>query len=172
MAAPGPKMLNTANTALWAVPVIADIKNPTVAEINAGTNITCLITAANYQFGITGNAVISDPELCSKIDTSVPGIATAEVAFDAFRFKDLVDDVLWGMLDGAGIATHFVERRGQILDTEDQETAPAKAGDVVSVASVITHDQIPQSPATVGYEKYRQPTSIQGFNARSVVKVS
>lgn len=169
MAAPGPKMLNTANTALWLVPVIADIKNPTAAEINAGTNITCLITAANYQFGITGNDVIEDPELCAKIKGSVPGLATVEVAFDAFRFKDLVDDVLWNMLDGAGIETNLVERRGQILDTEDQETAPAKATDVVSVAKVITHDQIPQSPATVGYEKYRQPTSISGFSARSVV---
>lgn len=169
MVAPGPKMLNTANTALWAVPVIADIKNPTAAEINAGTNITCLITAANYQFGITGNDVIEDSELCAKIKGGVPGLATVDVHFDAFRFKDLVDDVLWGMLDGAGLAMNFVERRGQILDTEDQETAPAKATDVVSVASVVMHDPIPQSPATAGYEKLTHNTSIAGFNARSVV---
>lgn len=169
MAAPGPKMLNTANRALWAVPVIADIKNPTAAEINAGKNITCLITAANYQFGITGNSRIADAAACDKIETDVPGRATAEVTFDAFRFKNLIDDVLWGMLPEAGIAMNFVERVGQILDTEDQETAPAKATDVVSVASVITHDPIPQSPATEGYEKVKHNTSISGFNARSVV---
>ena len=165
----GPRMLNTANRALWAVPIIADLNNPTAAEINAGTNITCLITAANYQFGITGNSRITDPAACDKIESDVPGRATADVHFDAFRFKNVVDDVLWNLLDGAGIAMNFVERVGQIADGEDQETVPAKASDVVSVASVITHDPIPMSPASEGYEKQTHNTSIQKFIARATV---
>lgn len=169
MAAPGPRMLNTANRGLFWVPVIADLKAPTAAEINAGVNLTCRVTVANYQFGVTGNSRITDAAACDKIESDVPGRATVEARFDMFRFKNEVDDVAWTTFDGANIFGHLVERLAQIEDDEDQETAPVKAGDVVTVAAVLTHDQIPMAPSTEGYEKFGQPFSIQGFKARALV---
>lgn len=169
MAALGPKMLNTANRGLFWVPVIADITKPTAAEINVGVNLTCRVTVANYQFGVTSNSVISDPAACDKIESDVPGRAKVEARFDMFRFKETADDLAWTTFDGANIFGHLVERVGQILETESQETAPVKATDVVTVASVLTHDQIPLAPSTEGYEKFGQPFSVQSFNARSVV---
>lgn len=169
MAALGPRMLNTANRALWWVPVIADLNAPTAAEINAGINLTCRVTVANYQFGVTGNSRIADPAPCDRFESDVPGRATVEARFDMFRFKNEADDLAWTTFDGSNIFGHLVERIGQIEDEEDQETAPAQVGDVVAVASVLTHDQISMAPSTEGYEKFGQPFSIQGFKARATV---
>lgn len=169
MAPIGPKMLNTANRALWWVPVIADLNAPTAAEINAGVNLTCRVTVANYQFGVTSNSVISDPAACDKIDSDVPGRAKVEARFDMFRFKNTLDDLAWTTFNGANIFGHLVERVGQIEDGEDQETAPVKVGDEVAVGAALTHDQIPLAPSSEGYEKFGQPFSIQGFKARAVV---
>jgi hypothetical protein len=165
----GPRMLNTANRALWFVLLLADIKNPKASEINAGINLTALVTVNNYQFGVTGNAVISDPALRDKIESDVPGLAKAEAKFDMFRYKDEADDIAWTTFDGANIAGYLVERVGQIEDGEDQDLTPVKATDVLTIAEVLTHDQIPQSPANAGYEKFTQPFSIQDFQPRVTV---
>ena len=169
MTAPGPKMLNTANRGLFWVPTIANLKAPTVAEVTAGINITCLITAANYSFGITGNAEIKDPAMCDKIDASDPGIATVVAEADFFRFKNAIDDTGWSTFTGKDIYGFLVERTGQIADGEDQETAPVKAADEVKVAAVITHDPQTLSPSTAGYEKFKQVFSPQNYEARAVV---
>lgn len=165
----GPKMLNTANRGLWFVPLIADITLPKASEINAGINLTPLVTVANYQFGVTGNAVIADPALRDKIESDVPGLAKAEAKFDMFRFKNALDDIAWTTFDGANIFGYLVERVGQIEEGEDQDLVPVKAADVLTIAAVLTHDQIPQSPASAGYEKFTQPFSIQDFKPRVAV---
>ncbi|MET4095113.1 hypothetical protein [Arthrobacter sp. UYCu712] len=168
MVAPGPKMLNTANRGLFWVPSIANIKAPTVAEIAAGKNITCLITAANYNFGITGNASITDPAACDKIDATSPGIATVVAEVDFFRFKNTVDDVGWTTFNGKNIYGFLVQRIGQIEDDEDQEIVPVAAGDELQVAAVLTHDQQILSPSTAGYEKFKQVFSPQKYEQRAV----
>ncbi|WP_426302772.1 hypothetical protein [Arthrobacter sp. R-11] len=165
----GPKMLNTANRALFWVPSIANIKAPTVAEITAGINLTCRVTAANYVFGITGNATINDPGLCEKIEASAPGLATVGAEMDFFRFKNTPDDIAWTTFDGKEIFGYLVQRIGQIADDEDQETEPVKATDVLQVAAVLTHDQQILSPATAGYEKFKQVFSPQAYEQRAVV---
>lgn len=165
----GPRMLNTANRALWWVPVIADINAPTAAEINAGVNLTCRVTVGNYQFGITGNSTIQDPAACDKIDADVPGRAKAEAKFDMFRYKNIADDLAWTTFNGANVFGHLVERIGQIEDDEDQEDTPAKVGDEVAVGAVLTHDQINLAPSSEGYEKFQQPFSVQKFRPRAKV---
>lgn len=169
MVAPGPKMLNTANRGLFWVPTIANIKAPTVAEVTAGKNITCLITAANYNFGITGNNEIKDPAMCDKIDAGVPGIATVVAEADFFRYKNTVDDVGWTTFNGKNIFGYLVQRIGQIELGEDQETVPVKVGDELQVAAVLTHDQQVLSPSTAGYEKFKQVFSPQKYEQRAVV---
>src|SRR5690606_14426095 len=103
MAAKGPKMLNMNNRALWWVPTIANKNAPTVAEVAAGIQLTCLVTVANYQFGITGTAVITDPSPCDSIEAGAPGMDTVEAGFDMFRFKDAVEDVAWTTFTDKGI---------------------------------------------------------------------
>ena len=165
----GPKMLNRANRALFWVPTIVNIKAPTVAEVTAGKNVTCQITRANYVFGITGNDVISDPGMCDTIDATTPDLAQVAAETDFFRFKNEVDDTAWTTFNGANIHGYLVQRIGQIADGADQATTAVAAGDEVQVMEVLTHDQQILSPATAGYEKFKQVFSPQKYEQRAVV---
>lgn len=169
MAELGPKMLNTANRSLWWVPSIADIKKPTAEEINAGLNITCLVTAADYAFGITGNEQITDAALCDDIEAGVPGRATVEAAMNFFRFKNDIDDIAWTTFTGKGLQGYLVERVGQIEDGERPEEVDATAGDEVQILKALTNDPQPLSPATAGYEKFRMVFAPQRHAPRAVV---
>lgn len=161
MAERGPKMLNTANRSLWWVPELADPKNPKASEIEAGQNITCLVTAADYAFGITGNEQIVDPSVCDDIEAGVPGRATVEAAMNFFRFKNTVDDVAWTTFTGKGLQGYLVERIGQVEDGERPEEVPATVGDEVQVLKALTNDPQNLSPSTAGYEKFRMVFSPQ-----------
>lgn len=169
MAPLGPKMLNTANRALWWVPTIANIHAPTVTEITAGLNITCLVTAADFSLGITGNEEIKDAAFCDKLDTGIPGRATIEAAMNFFRFKNALDDTAWTTFTGAGLHGYIVQRIGQIEDGEAQEDVPVKAADEVQVYEAITWDPQILSPAGAGYEKTRQVFSVQKADERAIV---
>lgn len=155
MAELGPKMLNTANRRLDWVPTIADPKSPTATELNAGVNLTCLVTVADYQFGITGNEQITDPAVCDDIAAGVPGIATVEAAMNFFRFKETADDLGWTTFTGKGLSGYLVERIGQVADGERPEEVPYVAADEVQILKAITNDPQNLSPATAGYEKFR-----------------
>ncbi|WP_404291553.1 hypothetical protein [Glutamicibacter arilaitensis] len=169
MAPTGPKMLNTNNRALWWVPTIANRKSPTAAEVTAGVQLTCLVTVANYQFGITGTAIVVDPSPCDDIEAGAPGMDTVEAGFDMFRFKDDVEDIAWTTFTDKGIGGFLVERIGQVADGEDPSDVPITTGDEVSVMQVLTLSPRPLSPATAGYEKFNQSFAPQGFTARAVV---
>lgn len=169
MAPKGPKMLNTANRKLKWVSTIANIAAPTAAELNAGVEITCLVTAADYALGVTGNETITDPALCDDVETSVPGRATVEAGMNFFRFKDGVDDIGWTTFDGRGLHGYLVQRIGQITDTQKQEDVAFAAGNQVQVYEAITHDPQIMSPATAGYEKFRQVFSAGRFDERATV---
>lgn len=169
MATPGPKMLNTANRRLDWVTTIANIKAPTPAELNAGVNLTCRVTVANYQFGITGTNIISDPSPCDEIETGAPGMDTFEASFDMFRFKEEADDLAWTTFTEKDLPGFLVERVGQAPVGVKNEDAPYKAGDEVSVMQGLTLSPQPQSPATVGFEKFKQGFAPQAFEPRAVV---
>lgn len=165
----GPKMLNTANRKLAWVPTLADPGNPTVTEANAGIELSCLVTAANYAFGITGNEKITDPSACDDIEASVPGRATVEAGMDFFRFKEKADDIGWSTFTGKGIPGYLLERIGQIDEGERQEEVPFAATDEVQVLSALTTDPKNQSPSTAGYEKFRMDFEPQRHWPRAVV---
>ncbi|WP_458116969.1 phage tail tube protein [Arthrobacter sp. D2-10] len=169
MARPGPKMLNTANRKLAFVTTIANISAPTVTEANAGVELTCLVTAADFALGVTGNESITDPALCDDVETSVPGRATVEAGMNLFRFKDAADDLGWTTFDGRGLNGYLVQRIGQIDDNQRQEDVPFAAADKVQVYEVTSHDPQILSPATAGYEKFRQVFSAGRFDERAVI---
>lgn len=169
MVALGPKMLNTANRRLDWVPTIADISKPTPAELNAGVNLTCRVTLANYQFGVTGTNIITDPSPCDTIEAGAPGIDTFEAKFDMFRFKYTVDDIAWTTFTGKDLPGFLVERIGQAPEGVKPEDAPYKATDEVAVMQGLTLSPVPMSPATAGYEKFTQGFAPQAFEPRAKV---
>lgn len=56
---------------VW-VPVIADVENPTAAELNAGLDISCYLTAEGFTPG-TDEQTITDDRLCSTQTFEKPG---------------------------------------------------------------------------------------------------
>ncbi|HAY43701.1 MAG TPA: hypothetical protein DCY59_09190 [Micrococcaceae bacterium] len=169
MAITGPKMLNTANRRLDWVPTIANLNAPTPAELNAGVNLTCRVTVANYQFGITGTNIVTDPSPCDTIEAGSPGIDTFEAAFDMFRFKDELDDLAWTTFTDKNLPGFLVERIAQAPEGVKPEEAPYKATDEVAVLQALTLSPQPQSPSTAGYEKFRQGFAPQAFAPRAIV---
>lgn len=169
MAEVGPKMLNTANRRLDWVTTIADINAPKASELNAGVNLTCRVTIANYQFGITGTNIITDPTPCDDIETGAPGMDTFEASFDMFRFKTELDDLAWTTFTKKDIPGYLVERVGQNPEGTRPEEAPYVATDEVTIAHVLTLSPQPLSPATAGYEKFKQGFAPQKFAPRAVV---
>ena len=169
MANPGPKMLNTANRRLDWVPTIANPNAPTATELNAGVNLTCRVTVANYQFGITGTNIVVDPSPCDSIEAGAPGMDTVEAGFDMFRFKTDLDDIAWTTFTGKDIPGFLVERIGQIAEGEDPADVPYVATDEVAVMDTLTLSPRPLSPATAGYEKFNQSFAPQAFYPRAVV---
>ncbi|TLK56317.1 hypothetical protein [Glutamicibacter sp. V16R2B1] len=165
----GPKMLNTANRRLDWVPTIADITKPTPEELNAGVNLTCRVTVANYQFGVTGTNIITDPSPCDTIEAGAPGMDTFEAGFDMFRFKEEADDVAWTTFTRKGLPGYLVERIGQVEEGQKAEDAPYKAGDEVAVMEGLTLSPRPMSLDNAGYEKFRQEFAPQSFAPRAVV---
>lgn len=165
----GPKMLTDDNTRLAWVPVIADYHAPTVTELTAGIDLSCLITAADYALGATGDDSISDPAMCDSTNSSVPGRTTYEAAMNFFRFTEAVDDIGWTTFTGKGISGYLVERLGHAVGTKAHETAWA-AADEVSVYEVITNTPQKLSPANAGYAKFRQVFSPQSnIDERAIV---
>lgn len=169
MAERGPKMLNTANRKLAWVPTIEDPSNPKASEVNAGVEMSCLVTAADYQFGITGNEQITDAALCDDIESGVPGRATVEANMNLFRFKDTLDDIGWTTFTGKGLSGYLVERIGQIEEGERPEEVDFKADDEVQILKAITNDPMVLSPATAGYEKFGQSFAPQRHWPRAKV---
>lgn len=162
-------MLNTANRKLAWVPTLADLNSPTASEANAGVDLTMRVTAADFMLGITSNETITDPAVGDKINTSVPLRANAEGGMNFFRYKDSADDIGWTTFTGMGLQGYLIQRIGQIEDGETQEETDFAPNDQVQVYEAITHDPQIMSPATAGYEKFRQVFSIGRTNERAVI---
>ena len=165
----GPKMLTDDNTRVTWVPSIANYHAPTVTELTGGVDLSCLVTAADYALGATGDDSIADPALCDSTNSSVPGRTTYEAAMNFFRFTESADDIAWTTFTGKGISGYLVERLGHAVGEKAHEVAWA-AGDEVSVYEVITNTPQKLSPATAGYVKFRQVFSPQAnIDERAIV---
>lgn len=67
---------------------ISDPNAPTVAELEAGTNITCAITSANYTLGFTDRDTNSDKSLCDDSNVQTPIYKNYEGNLTFFRDAD------------------------------------------------------------------------------------
>lgn len=154
-----PKMLSDGNHKLtWvASGGIADVSAPTVAELNAGLDISCLVTANDYALGSTGDNEINDPALCSEANSTAPGRTNYQAGMNFFRFTTEPEDEAWATFTDKGIEGFLVERVGT------RYTIGFAAADEVAVYGVITGTPQKMAPAADGgYEKFRMMFHVQG----------
>jgi len=81
---------------VWATSV-ASIAAPTVAEIGAGTDITCLLTKDGFTPGVTTGSIDAST-LCSRFMHSEPGSVDVKPVIKGYRFTS-TDDDLWDLVD-------------------------------------------------------------------------
>lgn len=165
-----PKMLTDASRKLVWVPTLADYTAPTPTELNAGLDISCLVTAANFVLGSTGDDAIVDPALCATSNASTPGRTNFEGAMDFFRWTDELEDTAWATFNAKGLHGYLVQRIGQVPVGTKAHTVDFTAGDEVQVYEALTNTPQIMTPADAGYEKFRQVFSIQeNVDERAVV---
>lgn len=156
-----PKMLTDAAYKIVWVPTLADPAAPTAVEANGGLDISCLVTAANFQLGATGDDAISDPALCATSNSSVPGRTNHEGAMDFFRWTTEAEDEAWTTFTGKGLHGYLIQRIGQVPEGTKAHTVPFASGDEVQVYEAITNTPQNLTPGEAGYVKFRQIFSIQ-----------
>jgi len=100
-------------TLVYLVPTIANLAAPTLTELGAGEDITCLLTKDGLNPGATSNG-IDAAGLCSRVDSQVPGSVGYSFTLRGFRYD--TDDDLWDAVSW-GAATHVVVRRGLHVST-------------------------------------------------------
>ncbi|WP_422758289.1 hypothetical protein [Paenarthrobacter sp. C1] len=166
----GPKMLTDANRRLAWVPTIANYHEVLLAEIIAGKDVSCLITAADFALGATGDDSINDPAYCASSNSTAPGRTNYEAAMNFFRFKNAIDDTAWTTFTGKNIGGYLVERIGQIADGEKAHEVDWAVGDEIRVFQVLTNTPQVLAPSGAGYEKFRQVFSVQDLvDERAVI---
>lgn len=168
----GPKLLTDASRKLVFVPTLADTAAPTVAELTGVgvLEISCLVTAANFVLGATGDDAISDPELCATSNSSVPGRTNYEASMDFYRWRETADDTAWTTFTAKGLHGYLVQRIGQVPEGTKAHLTEFAAGDEVQVYEVLSNTPQIMSPADAGYEKFKQVFSVQAdVNERAVV---
>lgn len=160
-----PKMLADQNRKLTYVPSVVAYKAPTVTELNAGIDLQCLVTAADFQFGTTGEETKNEPALCSITNSALPGRITREIAMNFFRWDGALEDVPWDTFTDAGINGFLYLRIGKDHSTVWAAADKAQGGEVVS-GSPMT-----QNPdGGTGFEKFRLNFYPQdNFTDRAVV---
>lgn len=109
------KMLADGNVKVTYVPTIANIAAPTATELNAGTDLECLITADGFSISVD-EAVVALPALCETFDAQAPGRATYAIDVTAYRHIATVDDIAWTLLL-RGLTGFYAVRYGIDVDT-------------------------------------------------------
>ena len=131
------------NTTIWWVPLagIANPATPTIAEINAGTNISCAIVTG-YTLGATGSDTDDSKSICDDSNVQTPTFDNYEASLTFFR-SDLtavtaIYVTAFNLFKVPRVEGYLVSRHGKKSDQV------AAANDIVSVFRVIS-----DSPADV-----------------------
>lgn len=120
-----------------------DPSNPTAAELNATTDLTCEISWANWSFGAQASNQISDPYLCDVGNTQTRGLAqfggTVSLAYPS-QYTDLTDTTAaaFAALSQSGTEGYVIIRVDGLKTTagNPDRAKPAVDGDFISVYRV------------------------------------
>jgi hypothetical protein len=124
-------LLSDGNIRAWWVPSIVNIALPTVAELNAGVALECVITLDGLD--IKGDtASVDNTALCSTDDTEEPGRVNYNIELTVKRKDTTLEDVGWNTLTDRALG-NLVVRRNLPATTawatgQPVETYPARCG--------------------------------------------
>jgi hypothetical protein len=154
---------NDGRTKVWSVPSIANIAAPTVAELNAGTSLECIITADGLVGFNPSTAEVDTGALCSEFDTKVPGRASFSGTMLRLKKQIPLPDTLYNTMVKL-YSTNIVIRRDVASGTawtvgDKVEVYPVQCGEVNNL-----------QPEANSVHKYEVPTLITATpNLRATV---
>ncbi len=139
-------MLSDGNIKVVFVPAIANQAAPTTTELNAGTDLSCLIMGDGLDIG-GDEGVVSAPKLCETTVSEQPGRSKTTIKLTCVRKSVAVEDIAWTTLQ-RGLAGFLVVRRGPTYSTawasaQKVEVYPGTFG-----------KRMPQKPEQNGVEKF------------------
>lgn len=131
---------------------IANIAAPTVAEIAAGTDITCFLTKDGLNLGGTTNKV-DQGGLCDHVDGDTVGTVKFDASLKGYRDNAAGGDDYWD-LGVWGSAGHLVVRRGILFGTafaaaQKVEVYKGQLGQKVPATSAANTNQTADIPLAV-----------------------
>src|SRR5689334_9981414 len=124
-------LLSDGNIRAWWVPSIANIAAPTVAELNAGVALECVITLDGLD--IKGDtASVDNTALCSTDDTEEPGRVNYTIELTVKRKDTTLEDVGWNTLTDRALGNLVVRRNATVATAwtvgQPVEVYPARCG--------------------------------------------
>jgi hypothetical protein len=165
-----PRLVDQGVTRLTWVPGvdgIADIEAPTLAELAAGRDLTCIMVST-YKVQMDGSDTTSERAVCEEANTDAPTMKNYSGTFELFRQWDDVTEAwetadLLQWLDYKDVG-HFVRRTGFSKDTA------YAAGQMAEVYKFMADEaQMPAGTGS-GYLKATVPMLKQGAaTVRAVV---
>jgi hypothetical protein len=154
---------NDARTKVWSVPSIANIAAPTVAELNAGTSLECLITADGLIGFNPTTAEVDTSALCSDTDSKQPGRASFSGTMLRLKKQVPLPDTVYNTMI-KNYVTNIVIRSDVAVGTA------WTVGDKVRVYPVACGEVNDLQPEANSVHKYEVPTMITGaVNLRATV---
>lgn len=146
-------VLADGNIRVYSVPSIANPSAPTVAELNAGTDLTPFLTPDGLVGFEPTTASVDNAKLNSTFDTQQPGRASWSGTLLRF-FRQTGTDTVRNTLV-RGFVTNIVVRRGGVLGSTAWTT-----GQTVEVYPVACGQRRTLAPAANEVEKYEVPLFI------------
>jgi hypothetical protein len=155
-------VITDGKTKVWSVPSISNIAAPTVAELNAGTQLESVITPDGFVGFEPDTSAIDTSALNSTQNLKIPG--RIDLANTLLRFKKQAGtDTVYNTLV-YGYATNVVVRRDTLSSTA------WATSDKVEVYAVTCGEVKNLAPEANSLHKYEVPTLVSGtWNQRATV---
>lgn len=146
-------------TKVALVTSITNISAPTVAELNAGTDISCFLPKDGVNLTPTTQGVDTG-SLCTQFDSQIAGSNSINGSLKGFRFND--GDTFWDLAN-LGDITHVVIREGTAVDTA------WAANDDVRVYKVQMGEPAPTPTAANAPASFELPLFVAAYDQKAVV---
>ena len=146
-------------TALTTAP--EDPAAPTIAELNAGIDLSCKVLSDNFQFGATDSDKVAEKALCDTANSNALGASNYQAGFTIWRqFSaeggfDSTDDAAFEAFKEKGTTVWLYARQ-----TDALATAAWAADDEIYLGAEVVNDE-PQKQDSGGFIKYRIPCEVQ-----------
>lgn len=145
---------------VW-VTTMSSIAAPTVAEIDAGTDITCYLTKDGLNPGGSTNGIDAGT-LCNRVDGQVAGSVSYQATLKGYRYFPITDDDFWD-LAVYGTSGYLVVRRGVAFD------AAFAAAQKVEVYKAQMGEPIPASSAANAMQTFEVGLFVETANLKATV---